>query len=142
METATLEAPASRGFFTRENAAFFAAKGNDKLRSLRARTRELAQIGSDTESQRNAERSEIEVERARLLEMMRKSKDADEIQKLSAARARLFAEWQVLTGTPNPGSRRAKQSRPQAPVAVPTEPTTPQVPPADTTRENAANQTI
>ena len=125
---ATLEAPASRGFFTRENAAFFAAKGNDKLRSLRARTRELAQIGSDTESQRNAERSEIEVERARLLEMMRKSKDADEIQKLSAAHARLFKAWQVLTGTPNPGSRRSRGQRPQAPGAAPMEAQTPQAP--------------
>jgi hypothetical protein len=37
---------------------------------------------------------------------------ADELQKLSATHARLFHAWQVLTGTPNPGSRRVKSARP------------------------------
>ena len=75
--------------------------------------------------------AESEQERARLLRLMRGTDDADAIQKLCAARARLFDEWQVLTGTPNPGSRRSKQGRPQAPTAAPTEPTNPsQNPPA------------
>ena len=32
---------------------------------------------------------------------------------LTAAHARLFSAWQVLTETPNPGSRRVKPSKPE-----------------------------
>jgi len=77
--------------------------------------------------------AEIETERARLLRLMRNTDEANDIQKLCAARATLFDEWQVLTGTPNPGSRRGRQDRQARPVVTLRDPpTTPQEKPATT----------
>ena len=70
--------------------------------------------------------AEIETERARLLRLMRNTDEANDIQKLCAARATLFDEWQVLTGTPNPGSRRGRQDRQARPVVTLRDPPTPQ----------------
>jgi len=69
--------------------------------------------------------AEIETERARLLRLMRNTDEANDIQKLCAARATLFDEWQVLTGTPNPGSRRGRQDRQARPVVTLRDPPTP-----------------
>jgi hypothetical protein len=38
---------------------------------------------------------------------------ANELQKLSAARQRLFEQWRILSGIPLPGSRRLAKERPQ-----------------------------
>ena len=53
----------------------------------------------------------VERELARVSKMMADEKDVDSYQKLSAARARLFTEWQVLSGTPNPGSAKSRVKR-------------------------------
>ena len=45
---------------------------------------------------------------ARIEEMMEGINDGKELSFLANAHAKLFAAWQVLTGTANPGSRRVK----------------------------------
>jgi hypothetical protein len=57
-----------------------------------------------------SERLALQIERVE--QMMEGCKDPDGLQKLSAAHSRLFKAWQVLTETPNPGSRRGKSVRP------------------------------
>jgi hypothetical protein len=115
MDAATLEQPRTKFRFTPENARFFSSRGND-ARKLK-RERELSEIQAGREAIRTADqkREDIEKELQRILLMMKKTDDADTLQKLSGARARLFDEWQVLTGTPNPGSRRGRQDRPRPP---------------------------
>jgi hypothetical protein len=93
--------------FTPANARQFAEKSHlaRKQRALAGSEaiEKLAEVTPQSE--------EIAEELSRLLGLMRKTSDADKLQKLSAARSRLLAEWQVLTGTPNPGSQR-RSSRP------------------------------
>ncbi len=97
--------------FTPENARENAAKSWEARRERKAKLEADATKGrlSTPQSQRLAQQIE------RIQAMMDKTADADELQKLSAAHARLFNAWQVLTGTPNPGSRRGKGVR-QAPA--------------------------
>jgi len=64
----------------------------------------------------------IQEQLARIEYLMSKTKKPDALQKLSAAHARLFSAWQVLTGTPNPGARRGKSKRDQMPSFEPVEP--------------------
>lgn len=52
----------------------------------------------------------VERHLAKVAKLMDDSEDASEWLKLSAARANLFREWQVLSGTPNPGSAKSKRS--------------------------------
>jgi hypothetical protein len=59
-------------------------------------------------------------------DMIDDATNADELQKLSAAHARLFNTWQVLTATPNPGSRKAGSTRPKPAPAFDPTPATPQ----------------
>jgi len=125
MDAATIEQPRTKFRFTPENARLFSSRGND-ARKLK-RERELAEIQAGREAIRTADqkREDIEKELQRILLMMKKTDDADTLQKLSAARARLFDEWQVLTGTPNPGQRRGRQDRQARPVVTLRDPPTP-----------------
>lgn len=49
----------------------------------------------------------VERELARVAKMMSSCEDASDYHKLANARGTLFKEWQVLSGTPNPGARKA-----------------------------------
>lgn len=100
--------------FTKENARENAAKSWQARRERKAKLEAEAVKGRQSTPQ--SERLALEIER--VLTMMEKEKDADRLQKLSAAHSRLFRAWQVLTETPNPGSRRVKgkPSRPPFPT--------------------------
>ena len=124
---AVMEQPKPIFRFTKENARLFSAQGWQKSKEVRASQKADAEKFRQASPQADRLASQIGL----IEEKMRKENDASELSKLASAHDKLFRAWQVLTGTPNPGSRRAKQSRPQAPVAVPTEPTNPpQNPPA------------
>ena len=62
----------------------------------------------------------VEAELARVAILMSKTTDASDYHKLANARGTLFKEWQVLSGTPNPGS--AKSKRPAKPAMIQPEP--------------------
>lgn len=94
--------------FTKENAREYAARSWEARRQRKAKLEAEAVMGRQTTPQ--SERLALQIER--IEEMMAETKDADELQKLSATHARLFNAWQVLTATPNPGSRRVKSNRP------------------------------
>jgi hypothetical protein len=100
--------------FTKENARENAAKSWQARRERKAKLETEAARGRQATPQ--SERLALQIERIQV--MMDKSKDADELQKLSTAHARLFKAWQVLTGTPNPGSRRGKGARPTPPPTL------------------------
>ena len=107
--------------FTPENAREFAARSWQARRERKAKLEADAVKGRQSTPQ--SERLALEVER--VLTMMEKEKDADRLQKLSAAHSRLFRAWQVLTETPNPGSRRVKgRPRPPMPMCFPIGPAT------------------
>ena len=110
--------------FTKDNARENAAKSWQARRERKAKLEAEAAKGRQSTPQ--SERLALEIER--IVQMIEKCKDPDSLQKLSMAHARLFKAWQVLTGTPNPGSRRSRGQRPQAPGAAPMEVTTPQAP--------------
>jgi uncharacterized protein YdiU (UPF0061 family) len=110
--------------FNSENARENAAKSWQARRQRKAKLEAEAAKGRLSTPQ--SERLALQIER--IQEMMEKSKDADELQKLSAAHARLFNAWQVLTATPNPGSRRGKAPRPPPPVVCEPLPEVPQAP--------------
>ncbi len=95
--------------FTKENAREFAAQSWQARRERKAKLEAEAVKGRQSTPQ--SERLALEIER--VLAMMEKEKDADRLQKLSAAHARLFRAWQVLTETPNPGSRRVRNKPPR-----------------------------
>jgi protein subunit release factor B len=97
--------------FTKDNARENAAKSWQARRERKAKLEAEAAKGRQSTPQ--SERLALEIER--IVQMIEKCKDPDGLQKLSATHTRLFKAWQVLTGTPNPGSRRSKQGRPQAP---------------------------
>lgn len=102
--------------FTKENARENATKSWQTRRERKAKLEAEAQQGRQSTPQ--SERLALQIERVE--QMMDKTKDPDALQKLSATYARLFNAWQVLTGTPNPGSRRVKSnSRPSAPMSQP-----------------------
>jgi len=98
--------------FTKENARENAAKSWQARRERKAKLEAEAVKGRQSTPQ--SERLALEIER--VLAMMEKEKDADRLQKLSAAHARLFRAWQVLTETPNPGSRRVRNKPPRPPM--------------------------
>jgi len=53
-------------------------------------------------------------------DQMKDCGNADKLSKLANAHSKIFATWQTLTGTPNPGSRRVgKQGRQSPPAAIP-----------------------
>lgn len=114
--------------FTPENAREMAARSWEARREHKMKLEAEAARGRQSTPQSERLAQEIES----IEQMIEKCKDPDSLQKLSAAHARLFNAWQVLTGTPNPGSRRSRPGRP-APPAVHREPIqTPQEPPSTT----------
>jgi protein subunit release factor B len=114
--------------FTKENARENAAKSWEARRERKRKLEAEAQQGRQSTPQ--SERLALEIER--IVQMIEKCKDPDSLQKLSAAHARLFKAWQVLTGTPNPGQRRSRGGRPPAPEVHCTPLPTPQEPPSTT----------
>ena len=107
--------------FTKENARENAVKSWQARRQRKAKLEAEAAQGRLSTPQ--CERLALQIERVE--RMMENCKDPDSLQKLSAAHSRLFRAWQVLTETPNPGSRRVrgKPSRDQRPTAQPLQPT-------------------
>ncbi len=116
--------------FTPENARENAAKSWQARRERKAKLETEAAKGRQSTPQSEHLAREIE----RIVQMIEKSKDPDGLQKLSAAHSRLFRAWQVLTETPNPGSRRVKggSSRPPMPRPQPIFTTDPEKPPPAT----------
>jgi hypothetical protein len=100
--------------FTPENAREMAARSWQARRQRKAKLEAEATKGRLSTPQ--SERLALQIERVE--RMMENCKDPDSLQKLSSAHSRLFRAWQVLTETPNPGSRRVKgrPSRPPPPV--------------------------
>jgi uncharacterized protein YdiU (UPF0061 family) len=114
--------------FTKDNARENAAKS---WQARRERKRKLeAEAAKGRIATPQSERLALEIER--IVQMIEKCKDPDSLQKLSAAYARMFKAWQVLTGTPNPGSRKSRGQRPAAPEVHRTPLPTPQEPPSTT----------
>jgi hypothetical protein len=108
--------------FTKENARENAAKSWQARRERKAKLEAEAAKGRQSTPQ--SERLALEIER--IVQMIENCKDPDSLQKLSAAHSRLFKAWQVLTETPNPGSRRVRGgSRRPPPPDWPQEPTPP-----------------
>ena len=95
--------------FTPENARENAAKSWVARRERKAKLEAEAAKGRQSTPQ--SERLALQIERVE--RMMEGCKDPDDLQKLSAAHSRLFKAWQVLTETPNPGSRRVKNKPPR-----------------------------
>ena len=127
---ATLEMPTIERkpwWFTPERAREMQVKAEAAKKLRRERLTSEAAAGRTATPEQQALASQMR----KILELMEKTDDAGELSQLSSAYDKQFKAWQVLTGTPNPGSRRSKQGRPQAPTAVPMEPTNPpQNPPA------------
>ena len=100
--------------FTKQNAREMAARSWEARRERKAMLEAEAAKGRLSTPQ--SERLALQIERVE--RMMENCKDPDSLQKLSAAHSRLFRAWQVLTETPNPGSRRVKgrSSRPPPPT--------------------------
>jgi hypothetical protein len=94
--------------FTKENAREMAARSWEARKQRKAKLEAEARQGRQSTPQ--SERLALQIER--VLAMIENEKDADRLQKLSVTHARLFNAWQILTGTPNPGSRRVKSARP------------------------------
>ncbi len=90
---------------TKENAREFSRKAWEARRKRQSDEKAMADKG------RNAtpESEELAVELRRLRVLISETDDPDDLQKLTAARSRLFSEWQVLTGTPNPGARKTQR---------------------------------
>lgn len=94
--------------FTSANAAEMARRSNAAKRArIAALEEDRAALRNVTpQSERLANRLE------QLEQLMDGETDGDTWNKLSSSYAKIFSAWQVLTGTPNPGSRRVKSSRP------------------------------
>lgn len=103
-------------WFNRETAREMSRKAWDKRREKAKALQEAMErdrVATPQSVQLSKQLRQIE-------ELMDGEKDADTLQKLSAAHARLFSAWQVLTGTPNPGSRKANgKGRSVAPAINP-----------------------
>ena len=102
------DTPSRQDFrFNQENARAMAA------RSWQARRERKAKLEAEAAEGRQAipqcERLALQIQTIQAL--MVKSKDADELQKLSSALGRVFRIWQILSETPNPGSRKPPRSK-------------------------------
>ena len=95
---------------TKENAREFAQRGWEARRKREFEQKELANRALSSTPQSTALAKQIK----QLEDLMDGETDADVLAKLAGAHSKLFATWQVLTGTPNPGSRRVKGSRPSS----------------------------
>jgi hypothetical protein len=96
--------------FTTENAREMA------LRANAAKKARQEQLEADSEKLRmvtpQSERLSSQI--MQLEKLMDGETDAKTLALLATSHSKLFATWQVLTGTPNPGSRRVKASRPSS----------------------------
>jgi hypothetical protein len=112
---ATAEVPAKPRLahaFTTENAAEMCRRGvKTRLENL-ARLKREAELGRSALRATDATTVVLFAEMNRILEQMASTEDATDKQRLSAAYARIFSAWQVLTATPNPGSRRIRSRQP------------------------------
>jgi hypothetical protein len=111
---ATLEMPASSSLgyrITKENARLFAQRSWAARRARSAKREEEAKAGRESTPQ--SERLSKQI--SQIEAQMSKTSDGSELSKLASAHDKLFRAWQVLTGTPNPGSRRGRQDRPRPP---------------------------
>lgn len=99
---------------TKDTAREFARLSWEARRKREAEQAEQAKAGREATPQ--------SVRLAKLLEqheaLMDEETDADTLQKLSAAHSRIFSAWQVLSGTPNPGSAKGR-AKPKAPMIQP-----------------------
>lgn len=93
--------------FTSANAAEMARRSNAAKRAR------IAALEEDSVALRNVTpQSERLANRLEQLErLMDGETDGNAWNKLSSSYSKIFVAWQVLTGTPNPGSRRVKSSR-------------------------------
>jgi hypothetical protein len=109
--------------FTTKNARENAAKSWAARRQRK--TKLEAEAAKGRQSTPQSERLALEIER--IVQMIENCKNPDGLQKLSAAHSRLFRAWQVLTETPNPGSRRVRGGarRQEPPMPTPQEPPPP-----------------
>jgi hypothetical protein len=121
---ATLEMPAhSPQIFriTTDNARELAAKSHESRRAKLKLLQEQAEAGRNATPQSERIAEQIK----RIEEMLNDATDPDELATLTMAHSRLFSTWQVLTGTPNPGSRksnrREKPAQPLQPIETPQE---------------------
>jgi hypothetical protein len=106
-------------------AKIASADGNAKLARIRAERNSAV-------SAVNPAIARIEKQLRKIETAMDKTTEPRDLASLAAAHARLFAAWQVLTGTPNPGQRRGRQDRPRPPEVHREPITTPQEKPATT----------
>lgn len=121
VESAGLDAPASnqrKYLITPANAREL----QQKATQARLHNQLAKKIAEDSKARAFKDEPRIalvERELARAAKMMSETEDVDSYQKLSAARARLFSEWQVLSGTPNPGARKSSGKRQSHQMAEP-----------------------
>lgn len=104
---------------TSEDARIMAAKSWENRRKAKEQAdKALEYVKHSTPQSERLAKQLVQIE-----DLMDGETDGDALQKLSAAHARLFNAWQVLTGTPNPGSRRVKSERLRgiSPLSEPTE---------------------
>jgi len=92
--------------FTKENAREMALRAKqariDREKAGKEAIQQLAKVTPQCER--------ISAEMDRLQGLIADTDDADTIAKLSGALERQFKMWQVLSGTPNPGSAKSKRS--------------------------------
>lgn len=96
--------------FTPANARENAKKSWEARRQRKAKLEAEAAEGKQSTPQ--SEELALEIER--IVQLIKKCSDPGGLQKLTAAHARLFNAWQILSCTPNPGScrpRPPKESR-------------------------------
>lgn len=123
-----------KSWFNPSNARLYAEQSKLKRQQMRE------QAKADAEKVKLVTPQSIVLTRqlARIEQMMDKTTEPAELSTLANAHSKLFNAWQVLTSTPNPGSRRAKSVR-SSPILEPVPiqsspepaPVTPQAKPAD-----------
>lgn len=98
--------------FTKENAREMALRAKEarikREEAGKTAIKQLAQVTPQCEI--------IAEEMKRIQGLISESDDADTIAKLSGALERQFKMWQVLSGTPNPGARKAGRNAKPAPI--------------------------
>lgn len=125
MDTLAVENPVKRlpnqYSFTPERARLAALRSAESRAAAREKAERDAQEAAELKARLAAETPQsarLATQLRQIEELMDGEKDADTLQKLSAAHARIFSAWQVLTGTPRPATARG-QARRQAPSIAP-----------------------
>lgn len=120
--TASIKPPAKIFQINHENARALAFKSWENRR----KKKHVLEAEASTGRLATPQSLKIAKQIGDIEDLMDGERDADVLQKLSAAHARLFSAWQVLTGTQNPGSRKAGSTRPKPAPAFDPTPATPQ----------------